>query len=582
MKKFILTEQEKLKNIFTNDYTFHIPEFQREYSWEDEHVETFWNDLINHYNQDEPSEYYFGTIICVDKEDTGEAFTVVDGQQRLTTTMVFLAAIRDLQLELGLGEDAIDTHKFLIDDSQNQILTLSRNNEDFFKNTILVQIAADKKISGFSGNVDLRNKQLSEAYLVLNTKISEEISRFSELDDKRRMLNSLYNHFLKWFVVVRTTIDSPNRAYKIFETINNRGKGLEESDLVKNYLLSVIHHEDLDVNLYYENWLDLLKKLGVTNTKENSFLWHYMLAYAGPVGPDDVFQQVIGTYKTGNQCALLIEDLLSKASTFNKIIKPTREDWWDDQQTVNNLDAFSRLSATATYPVILKGYDAFGHDKRVFNDFLETILIFYFRSRTICKTPATKIRGVMNTLCKHLRDNLTISVPDLRKKLLEQHITEYRDDETFVFNFKKFVANERNSKYILVKINEEMTGSVSIPSPPLKDIQIEHIMPKTFRDTEWEESLKDRFAHEPTKDELNDFHKNNLNKLGNLTFTSSTLNPQLSNKPFKEKLENYYRRDNVEITKHLTNYGEWNEESIENRQGILAAQAKKVWSFEQN
>ena len=581
MKKFIDTIQEKLKNLFTNDYTFHIPRYQREYSWEDEHVETFWNDLISHFNQDDPSEYYFGTIICVDKEDSGEAFTVVDGQQRLTTSMVFLAVVRDLQLELGLGEDALDTHKFLIDDSQKQILSLSKNNADFFNDTILEQIQADKKIKSFSDNVDLRNKQLAEAYTVLNTKISDEISKYSELEEKRKILNSLYSHFLKWFVVVRTTIDSPTRAYKIFETINNRGKGLEESDLVKNYLLSIIDHDELDVNQYYEGWLDLLKKLGVTKTKENEFLWHYMLAYAGPVGPDDVYAQVLEKYKTGDQCVLLIEDLLAKSQIFNKIIKPTREDWWDDQQTVDNLDAFGRLSAKATYPVILKGYDAFGHDKVAFNQFLETLLIFYFRSRTICKTPATKVRGVMNTLCKNLRDNVTISVSDLRKVLLEEHLSEYRDDETFIFNFKKFVANERNAKYILVKINDEMTGTVTIPSPPLKDIQIEHIMPKTFRGTEWEKTLKTRFANEPTKDELNDFHKNNLNKLGNLTFTSSTLNPQLSNKPFKDKVETY-RNDNVEITKALTQYHEWNEETIDNRQGMLAGNAKKIWSFEQS
>lgn len=599
MKKFIHTALEPLQYIFTVGYIFKIPRFQREYSWQDEHVEQFWNDLFSHFNKDDPDEYYFGTIILVDIDEKGDRFSVVDGQQRLTTSMIFLSAIRDVQLKLGFGEDAINTNNFLNADGEKN-LTLSDNNKRFFIDKILLEKASDDKISALN-EVDLRNKDLFNAYKLLVEKIDLEIAKEDELESKKKFLNDIRGHFLKYFVVVRTNIDSPERAYKIFETINKRGKDLTESDLVKNYVLSNIEANDLDVDKYHDLWLQLLKRVDVTKTKENDFLWYYMLAYSGPVGPENVYSLVINDYKTGEACVKLVEKLYEKASVFNKIIKPEKADWWENQKTVDNLEAFSALSAKAMYPVLMKGYDVFGNDKIQFNRFLETMLIFYFRSRTICKTGATTIRGVCNTLCKHLRDDPTITVEDIRELLTrpkdtegpekkDGHLAEYRDDATFEFNFKKFVASGRAAKYILIKINESVSGGaqrMSIPSPSISDVQIEHIMPETIRETSWEKVLTDRWksthnGNKPSKNELNDFHRNYKNRLGNLTFMN-TQNQEAGNKPFKEKWDKWYRNDNVEITKKLDNWvPDWDDTTIEERQDQFARHAKKIWSLTQN
>ena len=253
MKKFILTEQEKLKSIFTNEYSFQIPKFQREYSWEDEHVENFWRDLFTHYNEDEPSEYYFGTLILVDQSDTGDNFYVIDGQQRLTTSMVLLALIRDIHLDLGNTSDAEVVNSYLYnEDTNGQILSLSRNNADFFNDVILPSEPSKDK-DAKCRNVALRNKALRDCYMNLRKFIDEELTKYEEPDDKKTFLNSLYTHFIKYFVVVRTTIDSVVRAHKIFETINHRGQDLQESDLVKNFLLSVIEEGNGDVDAEYDN-----------------------------------------------------------------------------------------------------------------------------------------------------------------------------------------------------------------------------------------------------------------------------------------------------------------------------------------
>ena len=94
--------------IFQYNQQYHVPLYQRDYSWKhDDHVSEFWDDLKNHYEGESKKTYYFGTIQLVDKENTNEIFTIVDGQQRLTTSLIMLTAFRDYFLELGEEYDYI-------------------------------------------------------------------------------------------------------------------------------------------------------------------------------------------------------------------------------------------------------------------------------------------------------------------------------------------------------------------------------------------------------------------------------------------------------------------------------------------
>lgn len=577
MKEFIDTDQKKLKSLLSDDHEFFIPKYQREYSWEDEHVDDFWNDLYDHFKDDKKIEYYFGTIILVNKNESGEQFSVVDGQQRLTTTMTFLSVIRDMFLELSEEQYASSVNEFIFLDDGSQILHLGKNNSEFFNDVILPSKKYSEKKNDLK-MVNLRNQLLSQCYEKLYLHLRNFIDTQIDEKEKAILLNRIYQHFIKYFVVVRTVIDSPGRAYKIFESINNRGAGLKESDLVKNYLLELIDHDKLDVDLAYDNWVSLLLILGQTKINEDTFLWSYLNGYVGSTDPDDVYSKIQKTINSGSEAIEFIQKLTVAANLLNEFRKPDLK-YWDDQKVVDSLIVFSDLTAKAIYPVLLIGHNVFGKNRKEFLEFMIILQIYYFRTRTICKRGASEIRNVMDSICTMLRE----SIPPSNSKIKEFLLTHksYPKDTEFEFNFGIFRATQKNALYILINLNQEMTQMKHMTLTAQKEnIQIEHIMPKTIKNSSWDTYFQNELKlKNPT--ERDDYHKNNLWRVGNLTLLNPISNPIVSNDPFSKKLESY-RNDNAKITSFLTSYSEWNETTINNRQQMLAGHAKKIWSLEKS
>ncbi|KAF6243630.1 hypothetical protein C6988_02490 [Nitrosopumilus sp. b1] len=584
MRDFIDTQQIKLKTILEDAASYVIPKFQREYSWQDEQIEEFWKDLIEHYHLCEKDPYFFGTLVLIADQNKREKFKVVDGQQRLTTSITFLTVIRDFLYEFNKDRDVENIQYYLeaedVGDSNYKYrLKLSRNNQDFFVDKILKLDNASNKNQIIFNNISKRNKGLATAYALFYNKISGELDKIPDQNEKIQFLIGLANHFVKYFVVVRNVIDTPERAYRIFDSINNRGIRLEESDLVKNYLLEKIDHGGGDVDEWYNKWLEILNRLDNANVKEADFLRHYLMAYYAPTGPKEVFERVLHKIKTREQVEEFIDHVLSAAQVYRKLKDPQKEDWFNESNLVEDLITFNSLTAKVIYPVLLKGFDLFGNDRKIFSEFVHNLLIFFFRSRTICKTSATSLEALMNDVCKKLRNDSSITVKDVKKFLRDSK--QYCDNEAFRFNFSNFDANQKNAIYILTNLNTSLHGGKKemTLSAQKDNISIEHIMPKVIKDSEWEIYLKNKKGF-TTKLELEDYHKNNLWKIGNLTILNRSKNFKTQNISFIEKCNQAYKTDDAKIVNHICNWPEWNDQSISQRQEMLAEQASKIWNLD--
>ncbi|MCH7559908.1 MAG: DUF262 domain-containing protein [Thaumarchaeota archaeon] len=585
MRKFIDTEQVQIKTLLEDENRYIIPKFQREYSWEDEHVETFLADLLEHFDKEDKTPYFFGTIVLIDVPGEDETWKIVDGQQRMSTSLIFLSVIRDILNELGKDYDAEKVNEFIqFEDSPPDPeypyrLRLSKNNEDFFKNHVLKPGEASKKAAIDVREIAKRNKSLAVAYKIIFDNLHEKLAEIPESDEKIRFLIKLYNHFLKFFVVVRNTIDSPDRAYRIFDSINNRGIALEESDLVKNYLLETIDHGKGDVDTWHEKWLEILQKIDFARVKEGLFLRHYMMAYYGPTDAKRVFKRVSDKIQGREQAETFIDKLYEAATLYRRLKDPDPSDWFNDQKILDNLLAFTDLDAKVVYPVLLKGFSVFGTSKKAFSELIEILLIFFFRSRTICKTSATALENLMNKVCEKLRVDTSVTVSDIKEILKSS--TQYPSNEKFVFNFSIFDANSRNALYILINLNEEMHGGREhMTLSAVKNIiSIEHIMPKTIKDSDWEKYLIEELGLQ-NADERSDYHLNNLWRIGNLTILNKSKNFRAQNSSFLDKYEMAYKDDNAKITKHLEQWKEWDTNSISARQKILAGTAKLIWTLD--
>lgn len=583
MREFIDTQQLKLKTMLEDESKYVIPRFQREYSWTDEIIKEFWKDLIDVVNADKNEPYFFGTLVLI-ATDKPEKYKVVDGQQRFATSITLLSVIRDFLFEYDREADAKNIEYYIkVDETSDSTykyrLEMSRNNQAFFLRRILTIGKASEKNHVILEDISKRNKGLAQAYKIFYDNISDELKQTPEKDEKIRYLIKLANQFVKYFVVIRNIIDTPERAYRIFDTINNRGIGLAESDLVKNYLLEQIDHAHGEIEVWYNKWLDMLNILDNANVKEADFLRHYLMAYVGPTGPKDVFNTVLAKIKTKEQVENFIDHIYESARIYRKLKEPDHTDWRENKDILENLSVFKSLTAKVVYPVLLKGVDVFGRDIKILLEFIQCLLTFFFRARTICKANATSLETLMNTICKEMRDNAGVTVNDIKEKLKKSN--EYPSDEKFKFDFSNFDANSKNALYILTNLNiglhggrKEMTLSAE------KDIvSIEHIMPKVIFNSDWEIYFKNKKGFQ-NKTELDDYHKNNLWKIGNLTILNRTKNFKTHNAPFIEKFNEVYKTDDAKIVNHLNNWHEWNDETILQRQQILAETALKIWKLD--
>ena len=181
MQEFIDTKQVKLKTIFEDESKYEIPRFQREYSWQDEQIDDFWKDLIDNFNSSATEPYFFGTFVLI-ASDKPEQYKVVDGQQRIATSITLLCVLRDFLFEYGKERDADNVQYYIkVDEPSTSSypfrLQMSRNNQDFFLGKILNLDKASDKNHVIFENISKRNKGLAYAYHFFYDKIFDELKQ---------------------------------------------------------------------------------------------------------------------------------------------------------------------------------------------------------------------------------------------------------------------------------------------------------------------------------------------------------------------------------------------------------------------
>jgi uncharacterized protein with ParB-like and HNH nuclease domain len=576
-----------VEDILKRDYYFRVPLYQRNFSWKsDEHVEELWVDLKNEYESKSKEKYFFGTLMLVNKVDDPNLYTVIDGQQRLTTSLILLAAFRDYFLEVNDTDEVDSINSCLITETtgKNRI-TLNVYNQDFFANTILSPMKIKEKIQLLNDDSTLKpkNRLLQKAYLVLADKI---INYKKDEATQTQELSKMKEHFLRYFTIVENLIDDLQKAYRIFENINNKGLHLAQSDLVKNHLFEIIDIESQSLSLQEradliieadEIWQNIIRILEQMKIDESTFLRYYLTSFVRLVGKDDVFKTVKAEYQTKERVDTFLRRLENRVSNLHKLVKPSLDDWNKDQIIVDYLSALRKLGQGAMYPVLLAGIEKFKEQK----DIRELIIIttkLFFRAKTVCSRNFSDIERLVDEICTDIRKDDELTVLKIQEKMFSW--SQYPLDDEFKVKFKTLDLNDAKARYALSELHYQMSGGRQNATLVLSDkAQIEHIMPQKIKGSSWETDIKNNkgFTNES---ELDEYKKSNLNKLGNLTLLNYIKNIKNSNKPFSEKKLIYADPNEVQMTQDLSRIPEWADEAIQNRQNTFVPLAVKIWNLE--
>lgn len=547
-----------LKLLSNNDVTFFIPPYQRNYEWGKEMCEIFYKDIEKVANSNN-TQHFFGTVVYYAESTIlgqPDKYILVDGQQRLTTTMLFLIAARDCIIDASL-RNFIDS-KYLknnnVDGDAEYKIKLKQVETDWkaYKNIILGE------------NLDESDKKSN---VFKNYKFFK--SKLEILEPKE--ISNLIEKGLANFNIVTIQLEPERNEWEkpqeIFESMNSLGEPLSLADLVRNYLL--LGKSSNEQNYLYHNfWLKIENNLSGDNREfsVSSFIRDYMQLIA------------IKSYKKATKANYkeLYRDFkdLFKDTASEQLIKNLAK--YSNEYAVlagykssgdNKIDLkiadLKLIESSGFYSFILGLLHLKTEGKLDENDILSILdaIFIYIARRRILKLTQGENRSAP-LLVKYFND--LIEAKDKKAKMLEilsnqsyaLRLPNDNDIKTYLSSPGSNFYNLRSGKFLLSLIEEKITKSR--PNLNDKSLQIEHIMPQTLNEI-WKNELGENYQ---------EIHDNYLNNIGNLTLIRH--NQELGNHSFKEKKEIYENNAGIQIAKNnIINKHIWGEEQIKNRANYL-------------
>jgi uncharacterized protein with ParB-like and HNH nuclease domain len=555
------TETHSIHDVLAKNATsFFIPPFQRAYAWGKQEIERFFNDILRIIdseldpNQKDKQEHFFGTIV-VKEEKAGfsNKSIIVDGQQRLTTALLFLIALRDIEEDPKKKEQITTTY----------LLNQSSTFQDKIK---LKQVTKDwEAYRALVNNQNPPPGAITSAYRLLKKLIQEQ---------KQLKPQITIDHYItaiqRLHVAVIFLDERPFKGEDpqiIFETLNSLGKPLTLSDLVRNFVLLRIE-SDKQTEIYEKIWHPQIES--VLNDDTSKFFRDYLqykkstpLKVVSDNNTKELYQQfkefVEFDFENNND---FINDILKYVKLYKwiiteenyDIISPQEENDKRIKELLRNI--FHDIESEAFKPFVLGllEYHQYGEGNTKITDeilisILETIRTYLIRRR-ILKLAQGENKNIV-LLCKRIKEIAQgrTSIIELLTSMF--YSLRFPNDEELrgaLMNMNFYEELKQYSKFILGKI-EEHNSKVSVNFRDEK-ISIEHIMPQNLNDA-WKAELGDNYE---------EIHRKYLHNIGNLILTE--FNSEMGNKPFSEKKERL-KTSNLYFRHDIINRDRWNQQSIE-------------------
>ncbi len=552
------TANQTYRMLMGNGLMYRVPRFQRDYSWTDEEWDDLWRDIEYILSPEGDTAHYMGYLVL--QSSDSKHFDIIDGQQRLTTlSIIILAVLFSLQKLIDKGQDA-DNNKRRQEQLRNSLigyldpvslvakskLTLNRNNDSLYQNYLVPLRAAPKR------GLKATEHQMRRAFEWWEAKIGNSYK------DGVQLAGFVEQLIDKLFFTVITVSDELN-AYKVFETLNARGVRLSSTDLLKNYLFSVVHAQNEDEHELAAlelQWEELVGKLGSESFPD--FLRAHWNSRHRFLRHSELFKRIRDQVNSRDQVFALLRNMQTDVDTYVALSKPEDELWTGEQKRY--IGELRMFNVRQLYPLLLAAFRHFSPDG--FRDLLRVLSVISFRYNVIANKPSNEQERVYN----HIAEQIEQAGWDF-KTVLQALKPLYDTDKNFKHAFANknlrttSSRNKRIVRYILAQLEEHLASvAIDIDSDRFN---IEHIMPENLSE-EWSQ--------------ISDYdHAAFLYRLGNFTLLASGQNRDIGNAGFTSKRA-VYSNSEFQISQRVANEnGFWDGTRIEAHQQWMANQAAAVW-----
>lgn len=562
------TQNEQFRGLIGNGISYNIPPFQRDYSWGVQEWEDLWLDILETIREGGESAHYMGYLVL---QSTGEQTrNVIDGQQRLTTlSLIVLAALKNLQRLVDAGvepennrlrmEQIRQTYIGYVDPvtlTTHSKLTLNRNNDNYYQ-TYIVELRALPQ-RGFNAS----EMALRRAFEWFDGKLGEHIR--NKMNQGPELASFVERMSIRLFFTVITVTDELN-AYKVFETLNARGVQLSATDLLKNYLFSVLHREKVherELDRLDERWAAIIDRLG--SERFPAYLRvHWNSRNRTRVRETDLFKTIQRVVTGRVEVASLLNELEEDLETYLAL-------------TTGDASGFSPSARTSIQELTLfkvrQPFSLLLAAKRTlpdadFADLLRACVIVSFRYNII---------GSLATGDQETAYSLVI------RRLIDGEITRgsqaiagltsvYPDDDAFRVTFAdKSIrtgqgGNRKMVRYVLAKIEGQVSGRALDADDDRWSV--EHVLPQ-HPTTGWvmfDDRTFDQYVY----------------RLGNMIPMETGRNRDMGDAEYDIK-RGAHLTSSFGMTRHLAEtYEEWTPSRIDQFQSWMANQAVAIWRISQ-
>lgn len=619
-----------LKTIFEKQRKHKVPLYQRRYVWSlEKQWDPLWEDIQilseKYITESNPQPHFMGAVVLKqDETSSGEIETrlVIDGQQRLMTLQLFIAAARDVcksMIEATTKRNQeIDTQLAILGSQSDAVLTQERenglqikemagkqhNNLDYL---VLNKMGVEQESDNFkvwptqadqeefkcaleaASPEELRRRlpendsRIREAYLFFYDKIDAWFKSGTELNRPIR-IEAFYKALRSGIILVVIDLSKEDNAQMIFEALNARGTPLLESELVKNYLLYLcderhLPSEEIHKNFWqsFENdsfWQDEAQQGRLFRPRIEIYLQHYLTMQLGKEVPAQDLFDAFKNYVSQNP--MIGPDVhLKLLHDYGDIFHGFYQAKPDDSENLF-FHRIEVMDTTTLFPLLLFVYDQLRspqHDmnRRSLLSLLESFLV----RRMICSATTKQYNKLFLDMKQHLQADSKDMVTKTQAYLLSRTADSelWPDDnqlkQAWIHDpLFRWLPRARLRMVLEALELASRTSKSEQLSLPKKTLTIEHLMPQAWQ----------QFWPLPA-DSLNaeNNREAHLHNIGNLTLVTSSLNPSMRNAAWEKKRPAILEHSVLKLNHYFQDKLEWNETTINDRGQQLFELALKVW-----
>lgn len=544
---------------------YKIPRFQRPYSWDRGNIEEFWTDVL----EGSAGSYFIGSMVFYKK---GNETFVVDGQQRLTTITIFLAALRDVLAEededsLAMGVQGVIQRKDINDELRYVLLT--ETSYPYFQDHIQsfeepeLDDEPSSEEAGMVDAFDYAKGKFQE--VVQNTKKKSKGSVRAKA--VRSALQKLRDRLLDLQVII-VQLDNEDEAYIIFETLNTRGKDLAVEDLLKNHLARLLPASSPDVDATRKRWNEIVAEIAQSgaNLEMSNYVHHFWLSREDYTAKKTLFKRIKAKV-TKNNAKQFLKDLEEGVETYRRIFEPENFHWEKDERAVaRSLAALQTFHIRQPTPLVFSLLRAYSDDEislKQLKNALHAIEGFHFQHTAIASLSSSGGISMMYAAAGrelytagNAQDRAT-HLQRFRRKLYER----IPEEKAFTAQFTQaqFLSSDTKQRplvrYILEKVDEHLRADKVVD---YDQMTIEHLAPEN-----------------PGSGKKGI----DTGNIGNLIFVSQGLNGKLKNKDFSAKKKILMDAD-IPLDGIVKKATSWGAKEIASRANYLSRLGyREIWKL---